>query len=232
MCEKYVNFEKVLITYSLEEIGLSGKSPSEIVLTTFSPDKRPHASVAGITTMGNSKVLLRIFTDTKTFKNIIRNKAAVINIVKDVNLLASIALRDFPLFGKISLKFEKSGHVKAPRLAKHDAHVEIEVTGVKREKISDEIGSSEVAHIVAKAISIGVTNPSPHPFKRSEFFVIESAILATRINEALKRDRGEVARKKFLELSEYVEKCRRIAPRSKDLKLMTKIKGLFKNEMG
>lgn len=216
----------------MEEIGLSGKSPAEIVLTTFSPDKRPHASVAGITTMEGSKVLLRIFTDTKTFRNILRHRAAVINIVKDVNLLASIALREFPLFGKISLKFETSGRVNAPILAKTDVYVETEVARVKREKISDEIGTSEVAYIVAKVKNIKVTNPSPHLFKRPEFFVVESAILATRIKEALKRGRGEVARKKFLELSEYVEKCRRIAPRSKELNLMIKIKGLFKNEMG
>lgn len=220
------------VIYSLAEIGLSEQSPAEIVLTTFSPDKKPHASVVGIRTIGKSKVLLRIFTNTRTFRNLLQSRAAVINIVRDVNLLASLALNGSPRFGKITLKFEKLGYVNAPRLAKTDARVEVEVEKVGRAKIADEIGSSEVAHITARVKNIEVINPSIRPFKRSEFFVIESAILATRIKEALKNGRDEVAKKRFLELSEYVEKCRRIAPHSGELNLMKKIKDLFKNEMG
>lgn len=220
------------VIYSLAEIGLSEQSPAEIVLTTFSPDKKPHASVVGIRTIGKSKVLLRIFTNTRTFRNLLQSRAAVINIVRDVNLLASLALNGSLRFGKITLKFEKLGHVNAPRLAKTDARVDVEVEKVGRAKIADEIGSSEVAHITARVKNIEVINPSIRPFKRSEFFVIESAILATRIKEALKNGRDEVAKKKFLELSEYVEKCRRIAPHSGELNLMKKIKDLFKNEMG
>ena len=223
---------KMQVMPSLTKIGLTRQSPAEIVLTTFSPDKKPHASVVGVRAMGGSRVLLRIFTNTRTFRNILQSRAAVINIVRDVNLLASLALKGFLRFGKIALKFEKSGHVNAPRLAKTDARVEIEVEKVERTKISDEIGSSEVAYVTARVKNIEVINPSIHPFKRSEFFVIESAILATQIKEALKNGRDEVAKKKFLALGGYVEKCRRIAPDSGELNLMIKIKDLFKNEMG
>ena len=223
---------KMKVKPSLTRIGLEKQSPAEIVLTTFSPDKKPHASVVGVRAIGSSRVLLRIFTNTRTFKNILQSRAAVINIVRDVNQLASLALKRFPSFGKITLKFEKSEYVNAPRLAKTDARVEVEVERVKRAKISDEIGNSEVAYITARVKNIEVINLSIRPFKRSEFFVIESAILATRIKEALKNGRDEVAKKKFLELSGYVEKCRRIAPESGELNLMLKIKDLFKNEMG
>jgi len=223
---------KMQVMSSLTKIGLAKQSPAEIVLTTFSPYKRPHASVAGIRTIGKSKVLLRIFTNTRTFRNVLQSRAAVINIVRDVNLLASIALKGFPRFGDFTIKFEKSKHVNAPRLAKTDARVEVGVEKVERSKISDEIGTSEVAYITTRVKNIEVINPSIHPFKRSEFFVIESAILATRIKEALKNGRNKVAKKKFLELSEYVEKCRRIAPHSREINLMIKIKNLFKNEMG
>lgn len=223
---------KMKVKPSLTRIGLEKQSPAEIVLTTFSPDKKPHASVVGVRAIGSSRVLLRIFTNTRTFKNILQSRAAVINIVRDVNQLASLALKRFPSFGKITLKFEKSEYVNAPRLAKTDAHVEVRIEKVKRTKISDEIGSSEVAYVTARVKNIKVINPSIHPFKRSEFFVIESAVLATRIKEALKNDREEVAKKKFIELSGYVKKCRRIAPNSEELNLMLKIKDLFKNEMG
>lgn len=223
---------KMQVMPSLAKIGLTKHSSAEIVLTTFSPEKKPHASVVGVMAIGSSRVLLKIFTNTRTFKNIIQSRAAIINILRDLDLLASLALKGFRRFGKIALKFRKSEHVNAPILAKTDARVEVEVERVKRAKISDEIGSSEVAYITARVKNIEVINPSIHPFKRSEFFVIESAILATRIKEALKNGRDEVAKKKFLELSGYVEKCRRIAPESGELNLMLKIKDLFKNEMG
>lgn len=223
---------KTRVIFSLNEIGLAKQSPAEIVLTTFSSDKKPHASVAGVVATGRSRVLLRIFTKTRTFQNIIRWRAAGINIVRDVNLLASVALKGIPRFDKFSPKFEKSNHVNAPRLAEADAHLEIEVESVKIENISDEIGTSEVAYITASVKNIGVVNPSIRPFKRSEFFVIESAILATRIWEAFKNGRNEIAKKKLIELDEYVERCRRIAPNSGDLKLVVKIQSLFKNRAG
>ncbi len=223
---------KMPVMSSLAETGLSEQSPAEIILTTFSPDKRPHASVVGIKTINQSKLFLRIFTNTRTFQNLLHSKAAVINIVRDVELLVSLALKEFTSFGKIAIEFEKSRNVNAPKLAKSDAHVEIEVEKVERAKISDEIGSSEVAHITARVKNIELITPSIYPFKRSEFFVTESAILATRVKEALKNGKYDVAKKKFLEISEYLEKCRRIAPHSVELNLMIKIKGLFKNEMG
>jgi hypothetical protein len=217
---------------SLAEIGLAERSPAEIVLTTFSPDKRPYASVVGIRAVGESSVSLRIFTNTRTFRNLLQSRAAVVNVVRDVRLLASIALKEFPSFGKIVLEFKGPEHVNAPKLVKADARVEVEVEEVERAKISDEIGSSEVAYITARVKNIEIIKPSVHPFKRSEFFVIEAAILATRIKEAVKHGKDEVARKKFLELEKYVERCRRIAPQSSELDLMVKIKDLFKNEVG
>jgi hypothetical protein len=216
----------------LAEIGLTEGSPAEIVLTTFSFNGRPHASAMGVRARGKSKVVLAVFTNTKTFKNFLRSKVAVINIVKDVEFLVSLALKDLLGFNENTLKFKKSEHVNAPKLEEADAYVEIETEKVEKAKISDEVGSSEVAYITARIKNIEVLNPSVHPFKRSEFFMIESAVLATRIREALKNDRKEAAERLFLELNKYGDKCRRIAPNSRELNLITRIINSLKREMG
>lgn len=214
-----------------KEVGLTEGSPAEVVLTTFSSNGRPHASAMGVKTRGKSKVALTVFTNTKTFQNLLRSKAAVINIVKDAEFLVSLALKDLLGFNENTLKFKKSEHVNAPKLEEADAYVEIETEKVEKAKISDEVGSSEVAYITTRIKNIEVLNPSVHPFKRSELFMIESAVLATRIGEALKNDRKEAAERLFLELSKYEDKCRRIAPHSRELNLITRIINSLKSEM-
>ena len=214
---------------SLEKISLSEESPAEIVLTTFYPDGRPHASTMSARADGNSKVLLRIFTSTNSFQNISRTKAAVINIVRDVELLAGLALKDLLNFGESRLSFKSSKCVNAPRLVGADAWVEIEVEEIRKYQISDELGPSEVAYLTAGVRDIEVGNPTTHPFKRSESFVIESAILATRILEALKRGREKTAKEMLNKLAEYQKKCELIAPNSKDSRIVAVMIDSFKN---
>lgn len=217
---------------SLAEIGLTEESPAEVVLTTFSTSRRPHASVMGVWAREKLNVVLEVFTDTETFQNLFQSKAAVINIVRDVELLSSIALRDLLGFDEGSLKFERSKHVNAPRLEGADAWVEVKVKGVRKEKISDEVGISEVAKVTARVKNIEVLNPGARPFKRSELFAIEAAVLTTRIKEAIKNDRRGTAKRLFLELKEYQRRCRRVAPRSWELNLITKIIDSLKTKVG
>jgi hypothetical protein len=224
--------EKMQTMSSLAEVGITEESPAEVILTTFSPSGRPHASVMGVMARGKSAVVLKVFTYTKTFQNFRRSKAAVINIVRNVELLSSIALKDLLGFDEDALEFKKSKHVNAPRLEGADAWVEVEIQRMERKKISDEIGSSEVAHITAKVKNIEILNPGVHPLRRPESFAIEAAVLATRIREALKNNRRETAKKLFLELKEYEKKCRRTTPQSGELNLIMRIIDSLKSSMG
>jgi len=217
---------------SLTEVGLTGESPAEVILTTFSPSGRPHASVMGVRARGKSEVTLKVFTDTETFQNLRRSKAAVINIVRNAKLLSSIALKDLLGFDEGTLKFKKSDRVNAPRLEGAEAWVEVEVKGMRKKKISDEVGSSEVANVIMGVKNVEILNPSVHPFRRSELFAIEAAVLATRIEEALKKGRRETAERLFLELEEYGKKCQRIAPRTGELNMIMKIIDLLKRKVG
>lgn len=206
---------------SLKDIGLSEESPAEIVLTTFGPNGVPHASTMGAISSGKSKILLRIFTDTSTFKNIDLSRAAVMNVVRDAELLARLALGD--LLNKPALSFESSKRVNAPRLRGAGAFVEIEIKNLRTEQISDKLGTSGVAHIEAEVKCIDIQTPGVRAFKRSESFVIQAAVLATKIIEAMRKGKVEIAREIFREIVGYKKKCERIAPGSKDSCVITEI---------
>lgn len=209
---------------SLEDLGLNEESPAEIVLTTFGQNGEPHASTIGVRACGKSGVALEVFTDTRTFKNLIGSKAAVINVVRDAGILAYLALKNLLRF-KYELNFINSKYVNAPRLEGADAFVEIEVKNMRREKISNTLGTSEVAHFRAKIKHIDIRVSGARPFKRSEAFVIESAVLATKVLEAMKRGKEEIASKLFREIVEYREKCERVASGSKDSRIIAEIVG-------
>lgn len=208
---------------SLKEIGLTEEPPAEIVLTTFGPGGSPHASTMGVRASGESKVLLRVFTDTITFLNLSRSGAAVINIVRDPEILAKLALKDLLDFEEVYLRFKNSKCVNAPQLENADAIVEIEIKTSQKEKISDELGALEVAHFEAEVKYIGMQNPNVRPLRRSESLAIESAILATKIIEAMKKGREEIARDIFDKLSEHKKRSELNTPDSKDSRLITKI---------
>lgn len=217
---------------SLKDMGLTEKSPTEIILSTFYPNGKPHVSVMGVKAKGKSRVLLRIFTDTDTFSNIMKSKSAVITITRDAELITNIALRHLLNFDESRLEFRSSSRVNAPILSKADAYMEIEVEKTRRTKLHDKIGTSEVAYVVAKVKNVKVQNRRVCPINRSESFLIESALLATRIMEALNRGRNQVAEEMYHKLSEYQRECERIAPKSKNSRLIAKIADSLKNQMG
>ncbi len=199
---------------SLAEIGL-GEEIAEVALTTFYPDGRPHAATMGVRTSGDSKILLRIFTDTDTFRNIAENRSAVVNIVGDAGLLARLALKDLLKFDESELEFGEDG-----KLNDAGAWVKIEVEELRKEQISDELGTAEVAHVTAGVRGIDVRDPDVRPLKRGESPAIESAVLATRIRVALDNGKQELAREMFEKIAELRE---RAAPGSSDSRLIAEI---------
>lgn len=206
---------------SLQDLGLTDNSPSETVLTTFSPEEEFHASAMGVKAIGGGEVKLKIFTATETFRNIDRRGAGTINVVDDAELLVKQGLPQ--IFSSENLEFERSDHVDAPRLLGADAFIEFEVKNVEKEIISDEIGTSEIAHVTGSVKNIEIGDYSPRPFKRTEFFLIESAIIATRAIEAFREGKEDKANSMIREINRYLKKCQEIAPRSSKTKLIAKI---------
>ena len=216
---------------SLKDVGLTEESPVEVILATFYPKGKPHASVIGVKARGKSKILLRIFTDSDAFSNMMRSKSAVIAVTRDVELITNIALKRLFNFDESKLDFRSSSRVEAPILSKADAYAEIEVEKTRRTKLHDKIGTSEVAYVIARVKNVTVQNRRVCPINRSESFLIESVILATRIMKAVERGRNQVAEEMYRKLSEYRRECERIAPKSKDARLIKKIAGSLESQM-
>ena len=216
---------------SLRELGLVEESSAEIILTTFYPNMKPHASVMGVKARGEHDVLLKIFVGTDTFQNIWASRSATINIVSDAELLTKVALADLLGFDESALEFENSKYVNAPKLKGVDAHVEIQVEDVRRIRLRDEIGTSDVAYVKAAVKNIEILKPRIRPFRRTELFLIEVAILATRVMEAMRRGRIEIAKRMFEKLSEFEKVCKRIAFESKESRLITNIVNSLKSRL-
>lgn len=207
---------------TLDELGLSADSPSEVVLTTFSSSGKPHASAVGVRKAGEEKIVFRLFSDTRAFRNLSHTEAGVVNIVSDAKLIAKQGVPEIFSEEKPP-EFESSKDVNAPRLSGAGAFVEFEVENMAKGVVSDEIGTSKTAEVVASAENIEAGDYSPRPFRRSEFFLIESAILGTRAIEAQRRGREGVAKNMISEIERYQEECGRIAPGSPETELISRI---------
>ncbi len=217
---------------SLKDVGITHDSPAEVVLTTFYPNGNPHAAIVGVTAKGEKLLLLRIFLDTKTYQNVVAAKSGVINITNNAELIAKIALPDISGLDEKTLDYKNSEYVNAPKLTGADAHVEIVTSNIQEAQWSDDIGASKVAHIITYVKNIELSKPSTHPFKRTDSFLIESAVLASKALEALKNDRTEVAKKLLKKIDQYKSECKRIAPESKYFYFISKITSYLKNRLG
>ncbi len=216
---------------SLKDIGL-GEETAEIVLTTYGPDGKPHASTMGVKAAAGSKVLLRVFSDTQTFRNLVSTGGAIINIVRDTGLLAGLALKDLLNFDVSELKFVSSKCVNAPRLKDGEAFVEIEVQNFRKGQVTDQLGTSEVGYFETKVKCVEVGNLGVRAIRRTESIGVESAILATKIIEAMKKKKKKISYQMFHKLLKYKEDYKRGSPNSKDYPVIEKIVAALSRRFG
>ncbi len=215
---------------TLDELGFTKNDITETILTTYSPKRTPYASAVGVRKIEDKKIGFKLFTDSKTFQNLYKQKAGVVNLVGNVEKIVKQGLSE--IFQKKSeIKYKESNKLDVPHLSDYDAIVEFNVAKIKNKTISDEIGKSEMAKIMANVENIDIDNPRPRNFKRSDFLLIESSILATRVIEAINNERKSIARKKIQEIKKYLKKCEKIVPNSSRKKLISKILDYLKKEM-
>lgn len=208
----------------LQEIGITENSPSETIFTTYTPEKKPYNAAIGVKTRNKDKIKSMIFTDTQTYQNIQKNKAAVVNIVEDAKLLVKLGLPYiFPENNK-NIEYIESETINAPYLTNADAVIELKIKEITKKKISDKIGTSEAAEITGLVKNIQTKKTPPRPFKRSELYLIETAVLATKAIVANKKENPSVFQEFVKEIKQYEKKCEKIARKSEERKLITKIK--------
>lgn len=199
-----------MLMSSPRELGLK-ESPGEVILSTLNPDSSPHAATVGAWLKGE-EVEMRLFHPSTSLSNLRRVGEGVLNLTDDVNLLVRLALRD--LLPSPNLEFLPSSTVRVPRVKGMRGYVELGVRGMRGEEVEDELGTSLAFRITCEVRKVEAVDPHVKPLLRSEFFLLEAAVLASRILVA--RKRGLKVGRMMEELRRQVEGCLRLSPSSRE----------------
>lgn len=209
---------------NLEKLGLKKKIASETVLTTCSERNKPHNAVVGVKKKSKDKIELKIYKDTTTYENILRSEEGTVNIISDAKVLLKYGLSDY-LSEKSSPKFSESETINSPYIEDSEASIEFVVDESEKKTIEDEIGKSQLANIIGSVKKIHIKKEiEPHPLKRTDLYLIEAAILGTRIREAEKKGNKRMAKEYLEELDSLKTRCEKIGPESRELRLISEIR--------
>jgi hypothetical protein len=195
---------------SLRELGL-GDSPGEVILSTLNPDSSPHAAAVGVRARGEEVEML-LFHPSVSLSNLRREGEGVLNVTDDVSLLVRVGLKN--LLPPPRLEFLPSALLRAPRIRGMRGYADLRVKRVEEREVEDELGTSTAYRLLCEAVGVEVISPWVKPFSRSEFFLLEAAVKASRILVA--RERGLKVRRMMEELRRLVEECLRLAPSSRE----------------
>jgi len=196
---------------SLRELGLRD-SPGEVILSTLNPDSSPHAAAVGVRARGEGEVEMLLFHPSVSLSNLRREGEGVLNVTDDASLLVRVGLKN--LLPPPKLEFLPSKAVRTPKISGMRGYAYLRVKRVEEREVEDELGTSTAHLFLCKAVEVEVNSPGVKPFLRSEFFLLEAAVKASRILVA--RERGLKVRRMMEELRRLVEECLRLSPSSRE----------------
>ena len=197
---------------SLEELGFLKGCIYETIVSTYDSDGKPHAAPMGALTTDGEKIVLRPFKTTRTYQNIIRNHAAVMNITSDPILFYR------SVFGG-DLKFKESHMVNSPALEEADGWAEL-VLESGRDLSRDR--SELTLNVVRVEL---VSKRSAKAYSRAVHAIIESVIHATRIPIFLGGEKNDEALRLVEKVRDYRNLVERVAPNTVYSKLMDDLNG-------
>ena len=138
----------------------------ETIVSSQSPDGRPHLAPMGVHVVGKERLILP-FRPSATLDNILANGHAVLNHSDDVRVFAGCLTgrRDWPLADAEKLPIK--------RLAGSLSHQELRLQRVEDDPLRPRL----YCRIIHQA------SHAPFPgFNRAQFAVLEAAILASRLD--------------------------------------------------
>jgi hypothetical protein len=159
----------------------------EGIVCTWNPDNTPNAAPMGITPLRGGKVAIRPYTDTATYRNLLRRGCATINFCSDPLLYYFSALK-FLEGGRLKGMFKRSDAVDSPELRKADAVLSVEVERIR--------GEGE-KRVLFECSVISIKEPKMRrvePYSRAPHALMECVIHATRIKPYAESDLNEARR--------------------------------------
>jgi hypothetical protein len=151
----------------------------EVILTTKSRDGEVDAAPIGLRFLNDdlSRFLLRIYKETKTYKNLIEKPVGVVNITRDPAVFVKYLMKDKDKY--LREEVEDSEVVDVARLRNAEAYIEFTV-----ENIYDEASLADFHSIVVKAYE-GVR--IIEPYSRAAYALIELAVNISKVEPYLKQ---------------------------------------------
>lgn len=191
----------------LDELGFFRSTIVETIVTTCGEDGKSDIAPMGVVRTADTELEIRPFTATKTYENLKATRAAVVNVLQDVEVFYVTAFKDEE-GGKIKNDwFLKAATVKASRLKGADAYVEVDVTGYH--DLPPERGTFK-----CEAKLVEVRRVIPWVYSRGTFATIEAIIHATRIKSLLQEGRERDAEELIRSFDYCKNVIARVCPKS------------------
>lgn len=156
----------------------------ETIVTTYNKDGSPNAAPMGVYATGKKSVIIKVYTDSDTYSNIVRNRGCVVNLVYDPLLFLRTTLlgrgkgEEEPEVN--SSETGRARRVKAPFLKGSHAYLEAALRGQREYVKVDEYKLSEVSIVRCSIVRVVVKRKHPVGFNRGLAAAVELAIKLSR----------------------------------------------------
>ncbi|MEM0348822.1 MAG: DUF447 family protein [Candidatus Caldarchaeum sp.] len=151
----------------VSELGFRTDSWYEVIVSTYSEHGEPHFAAMGCGLSDDEHLILKPYTNTETYRNLLSQRAAAINITNEpVHFYSAVFKKQLPHI--------RSDKVPAPLLDGADAWIEAVV-----ENISND--APDRAVVTLTPVNIKPAQPYIRPYSRARHALIEMLIHYTRV---------------------------------------------------
>jgi hypothetical protein len=200
----------------LEEMGFQMGGINETILTTVNPDGSYNAAPMGVHRISHEVLELRPFKSSSTYKNLLKNPKACINVTDNPGLFFVTAFKGKTVEGLLEPAIDKD-----MSLISTFAHIFVDASK------SNDI--SEIrACFTCRVKDIKAPAMMPHSFNRGRAEAIEAIIHATRIEVFSKEGRLEDVEKlikRFAECKDVVDRVS--APESVETRVIGELEKMI-----
>ena len=188
------------VSHRLDELGFDMGSVSEAIVTTLNPDGTPNAAPMGVLRAEPETLEIRPFNTSITYRNLIGNPRACVNVTDDPALFLVAAFKREKLEG-----FKTASVDGDLRLEPSDASIFISV-----------VDSRELSEIrscfTCKVTGAEIHRPTPKVFSRGRAEAIEAVIHATRIQVFLGEGKAAAVERLIKRFNECKDVVNRVSP--------------------
>lgn len=194
----------------ISKLGFKKGRILECIVTTYNADGSPNAAPMGVRALGEKDVLMKIYADTRTYANVIRNECCAINISYDPLLFLKTAVKaEKP---KVMGSDVSRSRVNAPFL--NDAHAFIEAR-LKRHREAvrrDKYKKSTLSIMRFAAVRVRIIKKHPFGINRGLCAAVEAAIALSR-GAGIEKKHMEIMRRtmskgEYRKISEFLGRFR------------------------